>query len=72
MDLDFVQIEDISCISETMQQLISLGWKEMPDATGIADFDYHPPAEDSKAVPKSAEAREAAEDDEASPLRKTP
>ena len=67
MDLNLVQIEDIPCTSETMQQLTSLRQEEMLDVARIIDFDCHPPAEDSEAAPKGAEAREAAEDNEASP-----
>ena len=67
-----MQIEDIPCTRETMRQLTSLGRNEMPDAARIADFDYHPPAEDYEAVPKGTKAREAAENDEASPTVQDP
>ena len=44
----------------------------MPDAAGIAVFDYHPPAEDSKTTPEGAQTREAAEDAEATPTAQGP
>jgi hypothetical protein len=42
MDLNLVNIEDIPMTSEAIQQLISLGREEMPDAAGIDRFDYCP------------------------------
>jgi hypothetical protein len=37
----------------------------MPDAAGIAKFDYHPRAGESEAVPKGGEAGKVSEDAEA-------
>ena len=42
VDLDKMLVEDVPCTSETMRQLTSLSREEMPDAAGIAVFDYHP------------------------------
>ena len=67
MGLNLVQIEDVPCINDAIRRLISLGREEKPDAVGITDFDYHPPTDDSDATPKDTEAREAIEDDEATP-----
>ena len=44
----------------------------MPDATGITDFDYHHSVDDFEVTSKGVETREAMEDDEATPLHKTP
>ena len=67
-----MQIEDVPCTSDAIRRLTSLGQEEMPDAIGIADFDYHPLADDSEATPKGAEAREVVEDDEATPTAQDP
>jgi hypothetical protein len=39
----------------------------MPDAVGIADFDYRPSAPGPEVVPEGGEAKEASEDAEATP-----
>ena len=39
---------------------------------GIVDFDYHPSTEDSEAVLKGAETKEAVEDDETTPTAPDP
>ena len=44
----------------------------MLDTVGITDFDYHPFVKDSKVTPEDAEASEAAEDDEATPIVQDP
>jgi hypothetical protein len=44
MDLNSVNIEDITMTGEAIRQLISLGHEEMPDAVGIDRFDYRPEA----------------------------
>jgi hypothetical protein len=56
MDLNLVNIEDVPMTSGAIQQLISLGREEMPDAAGIDRFNYLP-----KVIPKGGEAREAPE-----------
>jgi predicted nucleic acid-binding Zn-ribbon protein len=42
VDLNSVNIEDILCTNEAIHRLLSLGREEMPDAAGIAEFDYRP------------------------------
>jgi hypothetical protein len=37
-----VNIEDIPCTGEANRRLTSLGREKMPDAPGIAEFDYYP------------------------------
>ena len=44
----------------------------MPDAVGIIVFDYHPPAEESKATLEGAQNKEAVEDDGAAPIAQDP
>jgi hypothetical protein len=39
---------------------------------GIVEFDYHPPANESEAVPEGGEAREAYEDAQATPALQYP
>jgi hypothetical protein len=46
--------------------------RQSPDAAGITDFDYHPPAPESEAVPKCGEARELHKDVEATPAVQGP
>ena len=49
-----MHVEDVPCTSEIMRRLTSLGQEEMPDAAGIAVFDYHPPTKDSEATLEDA------------------
>ena len=55
IDLHQLHVEDIPCTRETLRQLTNLGREEMPEAAGIAVFDYHPPAEDSGATLEGAQ-----------------
>jgi hypothetical protein len=55
-----VNIEDIPCTSEAIRRLLSLGADEMPDAAGIKEFNYQPPAPASAAA-ESGAAREVSE-----------
>jgi hypothetical protein len=57
MDLNLVNIEDISMTSGAIRRLISLGRVEMPDAAGIDRFNYRP-----EVAPDGGEARKAPED----------
>ena len=66
-NLDKLHVEDIPCTSETMRRLTNLGREEMPDATGITVFDYHPPSESSEATLAEAQDKEAVEGDGATP-----
>jgi hypothetical protein len=59
VDLNSVNIEDIPCTIKAIHRLISLGREEMPDAAGIAEFDYHPPAPELEAAEEDGEAEEA-------------
>ena len=72
MDLNLLKVEDVPCTSETIQRLTSLGREEMPDAAGVAIFDYHPPVEDFEGTLKGVETKEAVEDDEATPTAPDP
>jgi hypothetical protein len=72
VDLNSVNIEDILCTNEDINRLLSLGQKEMPDAVGIAEFDYRPPALEPKAAEESGEAREASGNAEAAPAVQDP
>jgi hypothetical protein len=72
VDLNQINIKDIPCTNEAIQRLTSLGGKEMIDAAGITDFDYHPPASESEVVSEGGEAREASEDAEATPAAQDP
>jgi hypothetical protein len=63
-----VNIEDIPCTSEAIRRLLSLGAKEMPNAAGITEFDYRPPALGPETVGDCGEAKEASETAEASPV----
>jgi hypothetical protein len=65
VDLNSVNIEDIPCTNEAIQCLLSLGREEMPDAVGIAEFDYRLPALELEATEESREAREASGNAEA-------
>jgi hypothetical protein len=65
VDLNKINIEDIPCTNEAIRYLTTLGREEMPDAAGIADFDYHPPAPEPEAVPERGEVKEASGDAEA-------
>jgi hypothetical protein len=60
IDFNSVNIEDIPCTSEAIRRLLSFGVEEMPDATGINEFDYQPPAPATKAAGSGA-AREVSE-----------
>ena len=55
-----MHVEDIPCTSETLRRLTNLSREEMPDAVGIAVFDYHPPTE---ATLEGAQNKEAVEGD---------
>ena len=72
IDLEKLKVEDVLCTNETMRRLTSLGREEMPDAAGIAVFDYHPSAEDSEATLEGAHTREVVEDTEATPTTQDP
>ena len=72
VDLDRLHVEDIPCTSETLRRLTNLDREEMPDAAGIAVFDYHPPVEDFKATLEGAPNKEAVEDDGAAPIAQDP
>jgi hypothetical protein len=66
-----VNIEDIPCTNEAIQRLLSFGAEEMPDAAGINEFDYRPPAprpEDAD----SGGAREVSGTAEAAPATQDP
>jgi hypothetical protein len=58
IDLNSVNVEDVPCTSEAIRRLLSLGAEEMPDAAGINEFNYQPPAPATKAA-ESGAAREA-------------
>ena len=72
VDLDKIHLEDVPCTKETMRQLTSLDQQKMPDAAGIAIFDYHPPTKDFEATPEGAQTREATEDSEATSTARDP
>ena len=72
MNLNLMQIEDIPCTSEAIRRLTILGREEMPDVVRIADFDYHPLADDFKVASEGAVAREAFENDKATPTAQDP
>ena len=72
MDLNLIQIKDIPCTGKAIWWLTSLAQEEMLDTAGIAEFDYHPQANDSKAASEGGEAKEAFEDDEATPTAQDP
>jgi hypothetical protein len=72
LDLNLVNIEDISCTSEAIRHLVSLGVEEMPNVAGITEFDYRPPALGPETVGDYREAREASETAEASPVLQDP
>jgi hypothetical protein len=72
VDLNSVNIEDIPCTAEATRRLLSLGREEMPDAAGIAKFDYRPPAPEPEAAEDDGEAREAPENVEATPTEQDP
>jgi hypothetical protein len=67
-----VNIEDIPCTAEAIRRLLSLGREEMPDAAGIAEFDYRPSTPKPEAVEDDGEAREAPENAEATPAEQDP
>ena len=72
VDRDKMHVENVPCTSETMRRLTSLSREEMPDAAGIAVFDYHPLTEDSEATPEEVQTRKAAEDAEATSTAQDP
>jgi hypothetical protein len=67
-----MNIEDISCTNEAIHRLISLGQEEMPDAAGIADFDYRPSTPKFEAAAEGKEVREASRDAKAAPVVQDP
>jgi hypothetical protein len=67
-----VNIENIPCTAEANLRLLSLGREEMPDAAGIAEFDYHPPAPKPEAAEDDGKAREAPRNAEATPAKQDP
>jgi hypothetical protein len=70
--LNSVNIEDIPCTNEAIRRLLSLGQEEMPDAAGISQFDYRPPASEPKVAEEDGEAREASGNVEATPVVQDP
>jgi hypothetical protein len=67
MDLNSINIKDISMTSGAIRQLISLGREEMSDAVGIDPFDYRP-----EATLEGGEAEKRPEDVTNSPLAQDP
>jgi hypothetical protein len=67
-----MNIEDIPCTNEAIRRLLSLGREEMPDVTGIAKFDYCPPAPEPETTEEGGEAREASGNAEATPIAQDP
>jgi formylglycine-generating enzyme required for sulfatase activity len=72
VDLNSVNIEDIPCTNEAIRRLVSLGQEKMPDAVGIAEFDYRPPAPEPEVAKESGEAREASGNAKATPAVQDP
>jgi hypothetical protein len=56
MDLNEVNIKDISCSDTAMAQLISLGQEHMPNAAGIKEFNDDPFADRIDHGSRGAEA----------------
>jgi hypothetical protein len=59
VDLNSVNIMDILCTNKAIHRLFSLGREDMPDAAGIAEFDYRPSVPEPEAAEKLKKAREA-------------
>jgi hypothetical protein len=72
VDLNSVNIEDILCTNEAIHRLLSLGREEMPNAAGIVEFDYCPPAVEPEADEEGGEAREASGNAKATPTVQDP